>query len=234
MKSAFLSTLLSALLTTSYSLTISEIQGAGFGSQFVNQAVTDVTGVVTAIGPLGFWLRSTTPDDDIRTSESVYVFTTASATSIRRNVTVGEIVTIDGKVEEYRSDRAHMFLTEITGPKNLRKTGQTAEAKPIQLGKDRSPPTELYSSLDTGNDVFAVPNNSSLIENSKVELQPELYGLDFWESLEGELVTVKRPRALNMPNNFGDVWVRGGDWKVTGENRRGGLTILPGKLYYPK
>ncbi|KAF8476024.1 Endonuclease/exonuclease/phosphatase [Kalaharituber pfeilii] len=211
-------------------ITIPEIQGTGFSSEYVNQQVANVTGIVTAIGPQGFWLRSTTPDDDIRTSDSIYVYTSASSTSIRRNVTIGETITIDGKVEEYRSSKDYLFLTEITGPKNLRKHTDVpiVMPTPVQLGKDRAPPTELYSSLDTNGDIFAIPNNQTLLEGSGVKLQPETYGLDFWESLEGELVVVKRPVALNKPNNFGDIWVRGGDWKVTGQNRRGGLTIVAG------
>lgn len=226
--SSVLSALL-LLLTPAFTISIPEIQGTGFNSPHVNKAVTNVTGTVTAVGPAGFWLRNPTPDDDIRTSESIYVFTGTSATSIRSNVTVGETIIIDGKVEEYRSDKTHLFLTEITGAKNLRKTDVPLQApKPVQLGKDRVPPTELFSKLDTNGDVFAVPNNASLVETSGLQLEPELYGLDFWESLEGELVTIKRPVALNRPNRYGDTWVRGGDWKVTSQNRRGGLTIIPG------
>lgn len=230
--SAVLSTLL--LSSPASSLTISEIQGTGFNSPYKNEAVTDVTGVVTAIGPQGFWLRSTTPDDDYRTSDSIYVFTTASTTSIRRNVTVGETITIDGKVEEFRSNKDHLLLTELTGPKNLRKHNvPIVPPKPVQLGRDRAPPTQLFSALDNG-DIFAIPNNASLIETSGIDLDPDNYGLDFWESLEGELVTVKMPVALNRPNNFGDIWIRGGDWKVTAQNRRGGLTIVPGmSLFIP-
>ncbi|KAF8420368.1 Endonuclease/exonuclease/phosphatase [Tirmania nivea] len=227
------SSVLSAVLLLSipaFTITIPEIQGPSFNSPYINQAVTNVTGIVTAIGPAGFWLRNLIPDRDIRTSESIYVYTGASATSIRHNVIVGETVTIDGKVEEYRRNKSYLFLTEITGPKNLRKAKKPIVVpKPVLLNRKLAPPTELFSKLDTNGDVFAVPNNASLVETSGLTLEPKLYGLDFWESLEGELVTVKYPTALNRPNNYGEIWVRGGDWKVTSQNRRGGLTIIPGK-----
>jgi hypothetical protein len=51
--------------------------------------------------------------------------------------------------------------------------------------------------------------------------------MDFWESLSGELVTVRKPTAVAKPNNFGDTWVIG-DWKVTGRNSRGGVTMTEG------
>jgi len=48
--------------------------------------------------------------------------------------------------------------------------------------------------------------------------------MDFWESLSGEYVTVRQPTVLDVPNEYGDVWVVG-NWPVTGQNNRGGLTI---------
>jgi predicted extracellular nuclease len=49
--------------------------------------------------------------------------------------------------------------------------------------------------------------------------------MDFWESLSGELVTVRNARAISKPNQkFGDTWVVG-DWRTTGDNARGGLTV---------
>ncbi|KAJ2986116.1 hypothetical protein NUW58_g5179 [Xylaria curta] len=89
--------------------------------------------------------------------------------------------------------------------------------------KQRSPPTKLFSSLDSG-DVFGVPNNQSLVSVANPVLQPKKYGLDFWESLLGEYVTIKSPRAVGRPNQYGDTWVVG-TWETTGDNKRTGLTI---------
>ncbi|KAG9705881.1 hypothetical protein KCU73_g17840, partial [Aureobasidium melanogenum] len=54
--------------------TVSEINGNKYLSPYDGTNVTNVDGLVTAKGPNGIWIRSTTPDKDDRTSESVYVF----------------------------------------------------------------------------------------------------------------------------------------------------------------
>ncbi|RPA76398.1 endonuclease/exonuclease/phosphatase family protein [Ascobolus immersus RN42] len=217
--------LLAAVPTLVSALTIAEIQGTSFQSPYAGKAVTDVPGVVTVKGPAGFWLRSTSPDKDDRTSESIYVFTGSNAAgkAILATVNAGDVLVVDGKVDEYRSGKDQLFLTELINPTNIRKTASGMAVEPLVLGKERSPPTEEYTSLDNGN-VFNYPNNVTDVETVNPTLNPKKYGLDFWESLEGELVKVRKPVALGVSNQYGDVWVRG-DWKVTGLNKRGGLTV---------
>lgn len=61
---------------------------------------------------------------------------------------------------------------------------------PLILGKDRSPPTEQFSSLDVGRDGWlSVPNNQSRIDTVNGTLQVK-FGLDFWASLVGQIVSV--------------------------------------------
>ena len=55
--------------------TIAEIQGSHHLSPFDGAKVNGVEGVVTAVSSPGFWLQSTTPDDDEATSEAVLVYT---------------------------------------------------------------------------------------------------------------------------------------------------------------
>ena len=101
------------------------------------------------------------------------------------------------------------------------------------LGVDRSPPTQQLSALDTGDDGFlSVPNNQSLVSLRNLTLSPDIYGLDFWESLEGQLVTVKSPTAAQFPDRFGSAWVYG-RWHTTGKNERGGRTIHTTSAYLP-
>ncbi|KAI4941686.1 hypothetical protein J4E91_010560 [Alternaria rosae] len=211
---------LSASVAVSTALTIAEINGNKFLSPYRDQTVSNVTGVVTAKGPDGLWLRSTQPDRDERTSESVYVF----GRTFGANLTVGDTIVVGGKVVEYRSNKDYIYLTQLSTPVLQGRLSSGTAVKPLVIGKDtRDPPNEQYSSLD-GGDVFAVPNNVSQISVANPELQPKKYGLDFWESLTGELVTVKKPTALTKPNQYGDTWVAG-DWKVSGRNDRGGLTL---------
>ncbi|KAJ4289217.1 hypothetical protein N0V90_011559 [Kalmusia sp. IMI 367209] len=215
---------LAASVAVSSALTIAEINGNKFLSPYSGQTVSNVTGVVTAKGPDGIWIRSTTPDREASTSESIYVFGSSFATT--NNLTVGDAISIGGKVQEYRSSKAYVYLTEISSPMLEEKLSAGNKVKPLVIGKDTTnPPTQQFSSLD-GGDVFAVPNNVSLISVANPVLEPTNFGMDFWESLSGELVTVRKPTAINKPNNFGDTCVIG-DWKVTGENGRDGVTQTP-------
>ncbi|KAL2134069.1 hypothetical protein VTI74DRAFT_1065 [Chaetomium olivicolor] len=209
-----------SLQSLAAALTIAEINGNKFLSPYSGQTVTNVTGLVLAKGPNGIWIRSPTPDDDKATSEAVYVF----SNSVGANLNVGDIITLDGKVSEYRSNANYIYLTEVTSPKNVRVRSSGNAVTPLVIGKDTlSPPTVQYSNLDNG-DIYSLPNAVANISEVNPVLDPTKYGLDFWESLSGELVTVKAPRAIKTPNKYGDTWVIG-DWAVTGKNKHGGLTM---------
>lgn len=78
--------------------TIAEINGNRFNTPLNGTAVTGVEGLVLAKGPNGIWIRSTTPDDDDRTSEAVYVFNR----NVGAGVTVGDVITLDGTIFQYR------------------------------------------------------------------------------------------------------------------------------------
>ncbi|KAH6618314.1 Endonuclease/exonuclease/phosphatase-like protein [Chaetomium sp. MPI-SDFR-AT-0129] len=220
MKSAAAFWAFASLQSLAQAVTIAEINGNKFLSPYSGKAVTGISGLVIAKGPNGIWIRSTTPDDDDATSEAVYVYG-ANATT---NLVVGDIVSLDGKVSEYRSNANYIYLTEIASPTNVKVVSSKNTVTPLVIGKDTvAPPTVQYTSLD-GGDIYAVPNGVANISAKNPVLEPTKYGLDFWESLSGELVTVKSPRAIKTPNKYGDTWVVG-DWAVTGENEHGGLTM---------
>lgn len=208
-------------------VTISEINGNAYTSPFEGESVSGVEGLVTAIGEEGFFLRSTTPDSDDATSESIYVYGSSAVSQ----VTVGDVITLSGKVSEYRSQAAYLYLTEITSPSSIVVKSSGNEVAPVVIGKDRSPPTEVYSGLDGADgDVYALPNNASQISAKNPVLEPELYAMDFWESLSGELVSLTGLTIITKPNQYGDVFVRG-DWTVSGLNEHGGLTMSANGMY---
>jgi predicted extracellular nuclease len=212
-----------AAATSATALTIAEINGNKFISPFKDQNVTDIKGLVTAKGSQGVYLRSTEPDEDPATSEGIYVFNR----NIINQVAVGDVITLDGRVVEYRSAANYPYLTELDTPKNVVVVSSKNEVKPLVVGVDTlAPPTEDFSSLDVGG-VFGVPNGVNSLSGTNPELDPAKYGLDFWESLVGELVTIKDAYQVSRPNQYGDVWVRG-DWPVTGLNSHGGVTMLEG------
>lgn len=201
-------------------LTIAEINGNKYLSPYSGQSVTGIKGLVTAKSSSGIWIRSTTPDDDVKTSESLYVY----STTVGANLTVGDIITLDGKVSEYRSTATYLYLTELASPKNVVKVSSGSKVTPLVLGQDTSsPPTSQYTSLD-GGDIFAVPNGVANISTVNPVLDPTTYGLDFWESLSGELVTVKNVTVVSRPNSYRETWVVGG-WASTGRNAHGGITM---------
>ena len=138
---------------------------------------------------------------------------------------VGDLVSVSGRVAEYRKAPNDLFLTEIDYFTTFTTLSSNHSVEPLVLGRDRTPPNNQLSSLDVGPDGWlSIPSNLTLLESLNSTLYPDEFGLDFWESLEGQLVTVKSPTATNFPDRFGSVWVYG-DWPVTGKNERGGLTI---------
>lgn len=222
----------SVVFVTSYiaaaSPTITQIQGPAFQSPLKGQAVQNLTGVVTAKGPNGFYLVGD-PVDDIRVSNGLFVFSTSTA--VLDQVSVRDFISLSGNVSEFRSTSAvpnDLFLTGISSPSNIVILSSNNTITPVILGKHRCPPTQKLSALDNGPDGFlSIPNNVTRLEGVNATLQPDQYGLDFWESLEGQLVVVPKPISLGFQNSFGEFWVHG-DWPVTGKNDRGGLTLTFG------
>ena len=201
-------------------LTIAEINGNKFLSPYSGQTVTNVTGLITAKSSAGIFIRSTTPDNDPRTSESLYVY----SSTVGANLTVGDLISLDGKISEYRSTATYLYLTELASPKNVKVLSKGNPVTPLVIGQDTGlPPTSQYTSLD-GGDIFAVPNAVANISAVNPVLDPTAYGLDFWESLSGELVTIKNVTIITRPNNYRESWIVGG-YAATGRNAHGGLTM---------
>ncbi|CAA7261339.1 unnamed protein product [Cyclocybe aegerita] len=213
---------LSACLAGVSSVSITDIQGISYLSPLNGQTVNNVTGLVTAKASNGFYIQGER-SEDVRASNGLFVFSSSALPLVN----VGDFITLNGRVSEFRSATSpnNLFMTEIVSPTDVVVLSSNNTLTPLILGKDRSPPTRLLNALDVGPDGFlSAPNNSSLISTTNATLEPDKFGMDFWESLEGQLVTIPRPTATGFRNNFGEFWVYG-DWKVTGKNSRGGLTI---------
>ncbi|KAL1748037.1 Endonuclease/exonuclease/phosphatase [Schizophyllum fasciatum] len=223
---------LSSLLGGTASTSIAEIQGNAFLSPLNGQRVSGVTGLVTAKAHNGFYLAGE-PVDDVRVSTGLYVYTTSS--DVLDSVTVGDSISLSGIVSEFRSSSKpdYLFLTELASPSSIEVLSSNNTISPVILGYDRSPPTQKLSALDVGDDGWlTVPNNNTRIEEINPTLVPTVYGLDFWESLEGQLVQIPSPIALNFENTYGEFWAHG-NWTVTGKNARGGLSLNFGLDGFP-
>ncbi|EMD39810.1 hypothetical protein CERSUDRAFT_103752 [Gelatoporia subvermispora B] len=223
--SAIVALQLLAAVPQALSVSITDIQGPAFLSPLSGQTVHDVTGIVTAVtSDSGFYIQGNRTDD-VRVSSGLLVFTESS--SVLSKVSVGDLISLSGKVTEFKesSEPNDLLGTELGDPTDIVILSSGHIVQPLVLGADRSPPTEKLSALDVGPDGWlSVPNNVSLVDSVNATVQPSEFGIDFWSSLEGQLVTVPGPVALDFQNDFGEFWVRG-DWVASGVNSRGGLTI---------
>jgi len=187
-----------------------EIQGASHTSPLVGQHVF-TEGVVTAIdttGSKGFWIQDPTGDGDDRTSDAVFVFTNAVPT-----VHVGDMVRVEGTVNEFQgADPNNLTITEV-GSSNAQVVVESSGniIAPTLIGEGgRHIPTEVIDS-----DHFGAFN-------------PDHDAIDFYESLEGMLVTVHNAQAVNGTFTGETFIVPEGD--ATGLNSRGGITISAGDM----
>ncbi|KZT73124.1 DNase I-like protein [Daedalea quercina L-15889] len=203
-------------------ISVAEIQGDSFRSPYEGQTLNDVYGILTAKDKYGGWI-SDVPSSDPRKSNGLRIYGPRAL----RGVDVGDDISLTGHVAEYRaaSSPNDLSLTELNDIRDIIVFSRGNHVKPVLLGEDRTPPYGQPSAYDDGPDGWlSIPNNVTRLEAENATLRPDLYGLDFWESLEGQLVTVPSPVAANFPDRFGAVWVYGA-WPVSGLNSRGGLTV---------
>ena len=171
---------------------ISEIQGDTHSSPLINSTVT-TRGVITAYGtqdwyPGGteFFIESTVPDGDPKTSEALHVRLLGLDT-FGLDLNLGDYVEVTGTVfEDVRGngmgDTTLRFITNIT------LLDQNAEDKLPEAAslsrKDRSIPTKRISTY-----------GGRLMEKEFLNLSD---GVDFWESLEGMRVKFVDPVVLGF------------------------------------
>ncbi|GGB21309.1 endonuclease [Flexivirga endophytica] len=164
--------------------TIEQIQGTSFKSPLTGEQVKDVRGVVTAVnGSAGFWIQSTTPDDDPRTSEGLYVYGGAGM------VKVGDDLTVAGKVTEYRPggvDNGNLTTTELGSPNIQVNSSGNELPTAVEIGSaGHVPPAQTVEKGDPGN-----------VETAGLTLGPATNALDFWESMEGMRIQETDAKAV--------------------------------------
>ncbi len=192
--------------------TIAQIQGTSHTSPYKGKRVNGVLGVVTAVGPNGYWIQSTTPDDgDIATSEGLYVYTNKAGFT----VAIGDDVSVDGSISEYApGGGTNLTTTELTGPKvTLLSSGNTLPV-PVVIGVDRIAPQQV---IEEGN-----PLN---VEYSTAPFRPATDAIDFYESLEGMRVAVRDAKVVGATKSFGEMTV------IPGQNVNAVTTPRGGVLY---
>lgn len=202
-------------------LTIFEIQGAGHVSAFDGQEVR-TSGIVTALDRAGFYLQDPEGDGDDATSDAIFVFSGNGASDL---VSVGDAVELNGIISEFIPGGAgsgNLSTTQLSNVEiEVTSSGNALPAATILGAAGRTPQTEVVISEGE------LPVN---LQDDPGTFNPETDGIDFYESLEGMLVTVDNPTAVSATNRFGETWVAADDGaSVTapngGLNDRGGLNI---------
>ncbi|MCL6285092.1 endonuclease/exonuclease/phosphatase family protein [Ruegeria sp. 2012CJ41-6] len=204
-----------------FHLTIPEIQGAGHVSDHEGQEVR-TSGIVTAVDRAGFYVQDPEGDGNDATSDAIFVFTGNGAGDL---VSVGDAVDLRGVVSEFIPGGAgsgNLSTTQLSDVEiDVTSSGNALPAATVLGAAGRTPPTEVVISDDE------LPVN---LQEEPGTFNPETDGIDFYESLEGMLVTIDNPTAISATNRFGETWVAADDGAgVTspsgGLNDRGGLNI---------
>ena len=193
---------------------IYDVQGAAHVSPLVGRVVS-APGVVTSVRPNSFTMQDATGDGSVATSDAILVF----ATGIGASVSVGQAVTVSGRVTEFRpggATSANLTTTELTSP-TLTSGGPGAAIAQTPIGAGgRVPPSSVIDD-DANGDV-----------ETSGSFDPATDGIDFWESLEGMLLRVPDPVVVGPTNGFGEVWVLANDGAGAGiRTARQGIVIAP-------
>jgi len=189
---------------------ISDIQGTSHTSPLVGQGVSVVPGIVTAVANNGFYLQDPTPDDNIGTSEAIFVFTGSAPT-----VQVGDSVTVSGTVSEFTPGGT------ASGNLSITQIGGNPTVSVISSGNP------LPEAVILGQGGRILPNQ--VIDSDPLSLfNPTTDGIDFFESVEGMRVTVQNALAVSATNRFGEIFVVADlGANATGLSERGTLNISP-------
>jgi predicted extracellular nuclease len=194
---------------------IYEIQGAAHISPLAGKVVSAVPGVVTSVRPNSFTMQDATGDGSAATSDAILVF----ANGVGGSVSVGQAVTVSGRVTEFRPGGAastNLTTTEITSPVVTAGGPGAAIAQTVIGAGGRDPPPSVIDDDATGD-----------VETSG-SYDPATDGIDFYESLEAMLLRVPDPVVVGPTNDFGEVWVLANDGAGAGiRTARQGIVVGP-------
>jgi uncharacterized protein len=195
-------------------LRIHDVQGAAHTSPYVDRIISGVPGVVTDTVSNGFYMQDPQPDNDVRTSEGVFVFTGSGANAVRPPR--GTSVLVSGRVQEFRAAAANLSVTEIGSPSVTVGDSVPTPAPTVIGDGGRIPPNRIIDNDSTGD-----------VDTNPI-FDPQQDGIDFHESLEGMLVQFNNAVATGPTNSFGEVSVVGDTGRHAGPRTpRGGVIVRP-------
>jgi predicted extracellular nuclease len=181
-------------------VSISEIQGAGHISPYVGQTVA-TEGVVTAVAFDGFFVQDPDGDGDDDTADGMWVF---MGNFCNGCPDVGDEVQLIDRVDEFipgGPDTGNLSTTDMAFPSiTVLSTGNDLP-DPVIIGRSgRIPPTVMVISPDETDPPINLQDPTDAAANP---FNPDEDGIDFFESLEGMLVTVEDAVAVSAVRSFG-------------------------------
>ncbi len=164
-------------------VTIQTLIGSSYAanSAYVNTSVT-TTGVVTAVdttGAIGYYIQQTSRDGSTVGSDAIFVFAQKGSTL----PTIGQTVSVTGKLVNYNGSSTVLATPE------LNETGHSI----LDAGTTSIAPTVIgIGGLMVPHDAYVVTdaNAAANLNNSTATLRPTVNALDFYRSLQGQLVTL--------------------------------------------
>jgi predicted extracellular nuclease len=170
---------------------IYEIQGSGHISPFDGVSVP-TTGVVTAVAGNGYYVQDQFGDGNEETADGMFVFDT------RGLVAVGDVVLLTDFVSE--------FIPGGAGTGNLSTTQMSFPATTVLSSGNPLPARVVIGSsgrVAPAIDVITRAERPVNLQEVPGVFNPDNDGIDFYESLEGMLVTVEDPVAVSATRAFG-------------------------------
>ena len=190
---------------------VGEVQGESHQSPLVGKEVVINNVVVTKTDKTGFYIQDKVSDNNPRTSDAVYV-------ASKDKVESGDLLKVQGTVKEgYMEEYSVKPGQTFKKPAGSLTVTQIINATITKLGK-----AELPKALNISE---KMPKD--VVDNTPTKYNPETEALDYWESLEGMLVEVTKPKVTG-PQYKGDIYVLPGDYKGQKLNNIGGINLRPG------
>ena len=193
---------------------IGEVQGESHESPLVGKEVVINNVVVTKTDKTGFYVQDKVSDNNPRTSDAIYV----ASTDPKNKVEAGDLLKVQGTVKEgYMEEYSVRQGQTFKKPAGSLTVTQIINATITKLGK-----ADLPKALNISE---KMPKD--VVDNTPTKYNPETEALDYWESLEGMLVEVTKPK-ITGPQYKGDIYVLPGDYKGQKLNNIGGVNLRPG------
>ena len=190
---------------------IGEVQGESHQSPLAGKEVIINNVVVTKTDKTGFYVQDKVSDNNPRTSDAVYV-------ASKEKVESGDLLKVQGTVKEgYMEEYSVRPGQTFKKPAGSLTVTQIINATITKLGK-----ADLPKALNISE---KMPKD--IVDNTPTKYNPETEALDYWESLEGMLVEVTKPKVTG-PQYKGDIYVLPGDYKGQKLNNIGGVNLRPG------